>query len=374
LLALGNVISALGDDSRKSSHVPYRDSKLTRLLQDSLGGNSQTLMMACVSPSDSNFLETLSTLKYANRARNIKNKVAINQEFAGSSVEVNRLRSQVAQLKMELNSLRSSSAGKSSSELVMSIFNTNDDKTKALQDEIRMLKEKVRAMSDEICQVTTQRDSLQIERELTEHLQSEDWVEYLNNVNVSTGNNSNTKTLPIISQYQNTIRDLRNELTDTQQRLAFCESMRAPLIQAMALTAQGDTPNASLKTANSINRSVTPTQRHVNGRKRGPAKKKRTANGSTTTSRNVTFRSTKRSKVPHQQKPRKPSIIHSSDDDDSEDIEEWLKQTIGGMGSDEASGLRDDAKSSIEQAKSEIDKALKILDEFKVLLYIHVCV
>ena len=52
LLSLGNVISALGDKSRKASHIPYRDSKLTRLLQDSLGGNSVTLMIACVSPSD----------------------------------------------------------------------------------------------------------------------------------------------------------------------------------------------------------------------------------------------------------------------------------------------------------------------------------
>ncbi|PKY45981.1 kif21a protein, partial [Rhizophagus irregularis] len=68
LLALGNVICALGDESRKVTHIPYRDSKLTRLLQDSLGGNSQTLMLACVSPSDSNFMETLNTLKYANRA------------------------------------------------------------------------------------------------------------------------------------------------------------------------------------------------------------------------------------------------------------------------------------------------------------------
>ncbi|KAI8593953.1 P-loop containing nucleoside triphosphate hydrolase protein, partial [Geranomyces variabilis] len=82
LLALGNVISALGDDARRSanSHVPYRDSKLTRMLQDSLGGNSQTLMLACVSPSDTNYAETLNTLNYANRARNIKNKVVINQE------------------------------------------------------------------------------------------------------------------------------------------------------------------------------------------------------------------------------------------------------------------------------------------------------
>ncbi|PKC03967.1 kinesin-domain-containing protein, partial [Rhizophagus irregularis] len=79
LLALGNVICALGDESRKVTHIPYRDSKLTRLLQDSLGGNSQTLMLACVSPADSNFMETLNTLKYANRARNIKNKVSVNE-------------------------------------------------------------------------------------------------------------------------------------------------------------------------------------------------------------------------------------------------------------------------------------------------------
>ncbi|KAI8923605.1 P-loop containing nucleoside triphosphate hydrolase protein, partial [Entophlyctis helioformis] len=80
LLALGNVISALGDETRKAGHVPYRDSKLTRMLQDSLGGNSQTLMLACVSPSDLNYSETVNTLHYANRARNIKNRVVINQE------------------------------------------------------------------------------------------------------------------------------------------------------------------------------------------------------------------------------------------------------------------------------------------------------
>ena len=74
-LSLGNVISALGDKAKKGSHVPYRDSKLTRLLQDSLGGNSKTLMIACVSPTDRDFMETLNTLKYSNRARNIKNKV-----------------------------------------------------------------------------------------------------------------------------------------------------------------------------------------------------------------------------------------------------------------------------------------------------------
>lgn len=59
LHALGNVISALGDPSKKASHVPYRDSKLTRLLQDSLGGNALALMIACVSPSELNLGETL---------------------------------------------------------------------------------------------------------------------------------------------------------------------------------------------------------------------------------------------------------------------------------------------------------------------------
>lgn len=78
LSALGNVISALVDG--KSTHVPYRDSKLTRLLQDSLGGNTKTVMIAAVSPADYNYDETLSTLRYASRAKNIKNKPKVNED------------------------------------------------------------------------------------------------------------------------------------------------------------------------------------------------------------------------------------------------------------------------------------------------------
>jgi hypothetical protein len=76
LSALGNVISALVDS--KSGHIPYRDSKLTRLLQDSLGGNTKTVMIAALSPSDNNYEETLSTLRYASRAKSIKNKPVVN--------------------------------------------------------------------------------------------------------------------------------------------------------------------------------------------------------------------------------------------------------------------------------------------------------
>ncbi|XP_049623360.1 chromosome-associated kinesin KIF4A [Suncus etruscus] len=99
LLCLGNVISALGDD-KKSGFVPYRDSKLTRLLQDSLGGNSHTLMIACVSPADSNLEETLNTLRYADRARKIKNKPVVNID--PQRAEINHLKQQVQQLQVLL--------------------------------------------------------------------------------------------------------------------------------------------------------------------------------------------------------------------------------------------------------------------------------
>uniref|UniRef100_A0AAV2LNV9 Kinesin motor domain-containing protein n=1 Tax=Knipowitschia caucasica TaxID=637954 RepID=A0AAV2LNV9_KNICA len=78
LLALGNVIGALGDPKRRGSHIPYRDSKITRILKDSLGGNSKTLMIACISPSSSDFDESLNTLNYATRARNIQNRATVN--------------------------------------------------------------------------------------------------------------------------------------------------------------------------------------------------------------------------------------------------------------------------------------------------------
>ena len=100
LSALGNVISALVDG--KSQHIPYRDSKLTRLLQDSLGGNTKTVMIANVGPADYNFDETMSTLRYANRAKNIKNKPKINEDAKDTMLrefqeEIKRLKAQIEQ-------------------------------------------------------------------------------------------------------------------------------------------------------------------------------------------------------------------------------------------------------------------------------------
>ncbi|EDO35613.1 predicted protein [Nematostella vectensis] len=81
LSALGNVISALADLSlgKKKVLVPYRDSVLTKLLQNALGGNSKTIMIAALSPADINYDETLGTLRYADRAKKIKNKAVVNE-------------------------------------------------------------------------------------------------------------------------------------------------------------------------------------------------------------------------------------------------------------------------------------------------------
>ncbi|XP_073680996.1 kinesin family member 4 [Garra rufa] len=133
LLSLGNVISALGDESKKATFVPYRDSKLTRLLQDSLGGNSHTLMIACVSPADSNIEETINTLRYADRARKIKNKPVLNVD--PRAVEMKRLKQQVQELQVMLLHARGGVApvltGSEPAENVSNILEQN----RCLQDE-----------------------------------------------------------------------------------------------------------------------------------------------------------------------------------------------------------------------------------------------
>ncbi|XP_061725887.1 kinesin-like protein KIF3A isoform X3 [Cydia pomonella] len=98
LSVLGNVISALVDG--KSTHIPYRNSKLTRLLQDSLGGNSKTVMIATIGPAESNYVETISTLRYANRAKNIENKTHVNSE-PGDAL-LTRFQQEIDQLKKQL--------------------------------------------------------------------------------------------------------------------------------------------------------------------------------------------------------------------------------------------------------------------------------
>ena len=100
LSALGNVINSLVDLSEgKSRHVPYRDSKLTFILRDSLGGNSRTVIIANISPSSVNMGETLSTLEFARRAKQIKNRAVVNEDSSGTILI---LKNEIKKLKKDM--------------------------------------------------------------------------------------------------------------------------------------------------------------------------------------------------------------------------------------------------------------------------------
>uniref|UniRef100_A0A9J8AQJ4 Kinesin-like protein n=1 Tax=Cyprinus carpio carpio TaxID=630221 RepID=A0A9J8AQJ4_CYPCA len=164
LLSLGNVISALGDESKKGTFVPYRDSKLTRLLQDSLGGNSHTLMIACVSPADSNIEETINTLRYADRARKIKNKPILNVD--PRAVEMKRLKQKVQELQVMLLHARGGVAPVSEpAENVSNILEQN----RCLQDENSKLS---RELSEAVGQTALMFERIIMMEQTNEKLQS----------------------------------------------------------------------------------------------------------------------------------------------------------------------------------------------------------
>eukprot|EP01036_Dinobryon_divergens_P028825 gene28825-37832_t len=111
LLAVGKVVAALTSmaSSSRHVHVPYRESKLTRLLSDSLGGNSQTVLLACISPADANHDETMNTLRFASRASLVKNEAKVNIDTSGveSSMAVKKLREEIDALKLQRDLLSS---------------------------------------------------------------------------------------------------------------------------------------------------------------------------------------------------------------------------------------------------------------------------
>ncbi|XP_025416785.1 chromosome-associated kinesin KIF4-like [Sipha flava] len=151
LLSLGNVITSLCD---KSAHISYRDSKLTRLLQDSLGGNSVTLMIACISPADYNMDESVSTLRYANRALQIKNKPIINQDPI--TAQISALSKENRELKLKIVAMEANGFGSCPPEH-NTLLKTNKE-----------LLEKTRAMSQVLSEYMTQSASLNMKALLAE--------------------------------------------------------------------------------------------------------------------------------------------------------------------------------------------------------------
>ncbi|KAI4563412.1 hypothetical protein MJT46_011021 [Ovis ammon polii x Ovis aries] len=235
LLALGNVISALGDQSKKVVHVPYRDSKLTRLLQDSLGGNSQTIMIACVSPSDRDFMETLNTLKYANRARNIKNKVVVNQDK--TSQQISALRAEIARLQMELMEYKAGKRviGEDGAEGYSDLFRENallQKENGALRLRVKAMQEAIDAINNRVTQLMSQEANLLLAK----------------------AGDGNEAIGALIQNYIREIEELRTKLLESE---AMNESLRRSLSRASArspysLGASPATPASSMEDASEV--------------------------------------------------------------------------------------------------------------------------
>ncbi|VFQ74221.1 unnamed protein product [Cuscuta campestris] len=225
LLALGNVISALGDDKKRKecAHIPYRDSKLTRLLQDSLGGNSKTIMIACVSPADTNAEETLNTLKYANRARNIQNKAVVNRDPAASQMQ--RMKSEIQQLRDELRCLRGDSNVPSEE---LQVLNA------ALQKELLECRASCELLRKQAIDTQVERDMLMIKLEQARHCKQ------LDNADPNLEQN-----FDIMKKYVSKIHELEGELHHLRR---LNNSRRNVSVDYLVLDDDESTPNGSADT------------------------------------------------------------------------------------------------------------------------------
>ncbi|KAL5559975.1 hypothetical protein UlMin_036186 [Ulmus minor] len=202
LLALGNVISALGDEKKRKEggHVPYRDSKLTRLLQDSLGGNSKTVMIACVSPADTNAEETLNTLKYANRARNIQNKAVINRDPMAAQLQ--RMRSQIEQLQSELLFYRGDASGPYEElQILKSKVSLLEASNAELQRELQERRVTCQHFSQRALDAEVEKDKLAMTIELVRNGKSWDEIE-----------SNSDKDCDLLKNYVSKIHELEREL------------------------------------------------------------------------------------------------------------------------------------------------------------------
>ena len=253
LFVLGQVVSALselgqsGKSSRSASgtsHIPYRDSKLTRLLQDSLGGNSRTVMIACCSPADSNIEESTNTLRYAERTRNIKNSAVRNVVSTGlSASEAAALRRENQQLKLELAQMEtklqmSQSSGSFLQQLggsvgggiIPSLENSQDialvSKLQAqctsFLAEISILKEKGQNHANELLEASERADKWQMKAQSIHQKASEQGV-VLPNI-------ADEENLDLVSQLRGELRDCQADLSEARTDAALARATAGIII------------------------------------------------------------------------------------------------------------------------------------------------
>uniref|UniRef100_A0A8C4HAZ5 Kinesin-like protein KIF21B n=1 Tax=Dicentrarchus labrax TaxID=13489 RepID=A0A8C4HAZ5_DICLA len=330
LLALGNVISALGDQAKKGGHVPYRDSKLTRLLQDSLGGNSRTVMIACISPSDRDFMETLNTLKYANRARNIKNKVVVNQDK--TSQQISAMRAEIARLQMELMEYKAGKrvACEEGSEGYSDLYQENA----MLQRENDTLRLRVKAMQETIDHLNTR----------VTHLLANEVSTLL-----TKSSEGNEEIGALIQNYIREVEELRTKLLESE---AMNESLRR---QAARISSRSSFPSSTLS----------PTPGHPPGSSPAPM--------SMEAEMTDVLRRAKMDIERLKKKERRQRRMSGCDEDEGEDEEEGREEEEDEFDSDES--LVDSDSDSDEKAANfqadladltcEIEIKQKLIDELE---------
>ncbi|XP_061061873.1 kinesin-like protein KIF21A isoform X4 [Eubalaena glacialis] len=352
LLALGNVISALGDKSKRATHVPYRDSKLTRLLQDSLGGNSQTIMIACVSPSDRDFMETLNTLKYANRARNIKNKVMVNQDRA--SQQINALRSEITRLQMELMEYKTGKRiiDEEGVESINDMFHENA----MLQTENNNLRVRIKAMQETVDVLRTRITQL---------------VSDQANQVLARAGEGNEEISNMIHNYIKEIEDLRAKLLESE---AVNENLRKNLTRATARSPYFSGSSAFSPTVLSSDKETTEiidlAKKDLEKLKRKEKKKKKSVAGKEDNT--DTDQEKKEEKGISERESNELEVEESqevSDHEDEEEEEEEEEDDVeGGESSDESDSESDEKanyQADLANITCEIAIKQKLIDELE---------
>ena len=241
LASLGKVISQLSS-RQASSHISYRDSKLTRLLQDSLGGNAITYMIACITPPEFHLSETLNTVQYAQRARAIQSKPSIQQVSDENDKQalIDRLRAEVSFLREQIRSTERGERGSGQLERT----DRQNEREIELQNHLLDIQENYSALSQRhaklISEMTKARDDESTRRPALSGAVGESAVERLNRSNSFAEAVEN-----VVLEYEKTIQSLETSLSNTRSSLSTTESS---LLERETKCAYVETLNLQLQT------------------------------------------------------------------------------------------------------------------------------
>ncbi len=242
LASLGKVISQLSS-RQAGSHVSYRDSKLTRMLQDSLGGSAITYMIACVTPAEYHLSETLNTVQYAQRARAIQSKPRIQQNSDESDKQalIDRLKAEVAFLRDQIRSAEKD--GPATNGLSGDNQSHSNEKELELQNQLFHSQESYEALSQRhaklLSEMTKARDSERSENRAHEEREGEFATE-----RIRRSNNFAEAAEQVVLEYEETIRSLEHSISSTRAALSNTEAILLERESALAYT---ETVNTQLQ-------------------------------------------------------------------------------------------------------------------------------